>query len=318
MSAVHTPPSWKIPENEVTDEALFWNRRKVLQRVGLLGATALFAPSLLAATAGFPTLRNPVFDQIPADQITEEKYVTGYNNFYEFSLDKEAVATKAEGWQTEPWLLEVGGMVQNPLKVDVNELVREFGIEQRVYRFRCVEAWSMVVPWDGFPLQKLIKKVQPLASAKYVKFVSFDDPENAPGQKNRMYPWPYTEGLRIDEAAHDLTLMVTGVFGRPLPNQNGAPLRLMVPWKYGFKSIKSITKIEFTDTQPTSLWMELAPREYGFYANVNPEVDHPRWSQAKERPIGSWFFQKVPTQPFNGYAAEVAGLYNGMDLRKNY
>jgi sulfoxide reductase catalytic subunit YedY len=319
MTLIRNKKSWEIPESLTIDEADFWNRRTFLRSAGLLGTSLLLHQSpLSAATAGFPTKRNPKYNLIEAEKITEEKYVTGYNNFYEFSFDKEDVKDKAKHWKTEPWSIEISGMVQKPLTLDVNELINEFGIEQRVYRFRCVEAWSMVVPWDGFPLKKLIEKAQPLSSAKFVKFISFDDPEEAPGMKNRSYPWPYTEGLRMDEAVHELTLMVTGVFGRPLPNQNGAPVRLMVPWKYGFKSIKSIQKIEFTDQQPNSLWNELAPQEYGFYANVNPEVDHPRWSQAKERPIGSWFFQKIPTQPFNGYAEEVASLYKGMDLKKNY
>jgi sulfoxide reductase catalytic subunit YedY len=318
MPSFHPRPSWYLPESACTPEEQFWNRRQLLKAAGFAGASMLLAHPLAAATAGFPSERNSNFDSFPDQQITEEKYVTGYNNFYEFSLNKEAVKEKAADWEPEPWALEIGGMVQNPMKVDINDLVKEFGIEQRVYRFRCVEAWSMVVPWDGFPLRKLIDKVQPLGSAKYVKFLSFDDPDNAPGQKNRMYPWPYTEGLRIDEANHDLTLMVTGVFGKPLPNQNGAPVRLMVPWKYGFKSIKSIQRIEFTDVQPTSLWMEMASREYGFYANVNPNVDHPRWSQARERPVGSWFFQKIDTLMFNGYGDEVAPLYKGMDLAANY
>jgi sulfoxide reductase catalytic subunit YedY len=319
MTEIRTHKSWEITESQVTEESTFWNRRNLLRSAGLLSTTLLLnSAKLSAATAGFPTFRNPQYNQILADKMTEEKYVTGYNNFYEFSFDKEDVKDKAKNWQTEPWNIEVSGMVQKPMNLDVNELVKEFGIEQRVYRFRCVEAWSMVVPWDGFPLKKLIEKAQPLSSAKYVKFTSFDDPQEAPGMQNRSYPWPYTEGLRMDEAVHDLTLMVTGVFGRPLPNQNGAPVRLMVPWKYGFKSIKSIQKIEFTDNQPNSLWNKLAPQEYGFYANVNPEIDHPRWSQAKERPIGSWFFQKIPTQLYNGYAEEVASLYKGMDLTKHY
>lgn len=315
MTWIKTRKRWELPESEVTPESTFWSRRPLL-KTATAAALSLGSLPAIAATAGFPTTRNPRFSE-EFGGLTPEKLVTGYNNFYEFTTDKEDVAQLAQGWETEPWTLQVEGLVRNPFQMDVNELVREFGIEQRIYRFRCVEAWSMVVPWDGFPLAKLVAKADPLSEAKYLRFVSFMDPENAPGFRNSYYPWPYQEGLRLDEARNELSLMVTGVFGKPLPNQNGAPLRLMVPWKYGFKSIKSIVRIEFVQEMPTTLWSAMAPREYGFYANVNPEVNHPRWSQARERPVGTWF-QKIDTLKFNGYEPEVAALYEGMDLSRWY
>ena len=252
---------------------------------------------------------------------TEFKYVTGYNNFYEFSTDKfEPRILANRGWKTEPWTLQIGGQVEKPLKLDVNKLVKEMAPEQRVYRFRCVEAWSMVIPWDGFPLSKLIKKAKPTSKAKYLKFTTFLDKKAGPGfERYPYYDWPYTEGLRMDEANHELSFLATGLYGRALPNQNGAPLRLVVPWKYGFKSIKSIVRIDFTDKQPDTLWNAAGPREYGFYANVNPEVPHPRWSQARERVIATGAFaDRIPTLKFNGYHKEVAHLYEGMDLKKNF
>jgi sulfoxide reductase catalytic subunit YedY len=274
-----------------------------------------------AATAGCPTKLNRKYLPPKGIRPTEFKYVTGYNNFYEFSTDKfEPRILANRGWKTEPWTLQIGGQVEKPLKLDVNKLVKEMAPEQRVYRFRCVEAWSMVIPWDGFPLSKLIKKAKPTSKAKYLKFTTFLDKKAGPGfERYPYYDWPYTEGLRMDEANHELSFLATGLYGRALPNQNGAPLRLVVPWKYGFKSIKSIVRIDFTDKQPDTLWNAAAPREYGFYANVNPEVPHPRWSQARERVIATGAFaDRIPTLKFNGYHKEVAHLYEGMDLKKNF
>ncbi|MDH5561824.1 MAG: protein-methionine-sulfoxide reductase catalytic subunit MsrP, partial [Deltaproteobacteria bacterium] len=239
------------------------------------------------------------------------------NNFYEFSLDKNKVHELARDLPISPWEVEIGGLVKKKKRVDVSDLIKLFGTEQRIYRFRCVEAWSMVVPWDGFPFSKLLKWAEPLSTARYVIMTTFYYPKIAQGQRNPLYPWPYTEGLSLKEAANDLAFLSTGIYGEKLPPQNGAPLRLVVPWKYGFKSIKSIVKIEFAREQPKTLWHQLAPAEYGFNANVNPQVDHPRWSQASEKPLGSWF-NKIDTLMFNGYEKEVASLYRGLDLNKNY
>ncbi|MGK0290514.1 MAG: sulfoxide reductase catalytic subunit YedY [bacterium] len=314
---IQSKKDWELSESSVTDENTYWNRREVLKKMGLTLATAAIAPQFLfAAKSGFPTKLNSSFN-LPKNSITKEKLATTYNNFYEFSTDKGAVHRLAEGYVTDPWTIEVSGLVQKPKKFDVEDLVKKIGIEQRIYRFRCVETWSMIVPWDGFSLKKLLALVQPLSSAKYVKFTSFFTPSNAPGQKSPYYSWPYTEGLTIQEAENDLTLLATGMYGKELPMQNGAPIRLMTPWKYGFKSIKSIVKIELTDKKPKTLWESLGPNEYGFYANVNPNVDHPRWSQKQEKPLGSWF-TKQKTQLFNGYGSEVAHLYKGMDLTKFY
>jgi sulfoxide reductase catalytic subunit YedY len=250
------------------------------------------------------------------DALTPYDAVTGYNNYYEFSTDKESVAVLAKDFKTAPWTVQVGGLVKNPKTYAIEDLLKRFAQEERIYRLRCVEGWSMVIPWMGFPLHKLLKEVEPAASAKYVRFESVMRPEEMPGQQSGWYTWPYVEGLRVDEAMNDLALLVTGVYGKPAPPQNGAPLRLAVPWKYGFKSVKSIVKIDLVEQQPTSLWMAAAPDEYGFYANVNPDVPHPRWSQATERRIGEYNRRK--TLPFNGYADQVASLYAGMDLRANY
>jgi sulfoxide reductase catalytic subunit YedY len=265
----------------------------------------------------------PTSEAVPADTRTDElgdplnsfEQITNYNNYYEFTTDKQGVARLAAGFQTSPWEVQVGGLVNKPTTFALEDLLR-FEQEERIYRLRCVEAWSMVIPWTGFPLSKLLAAVEPTAGAQYVRFETVVRPEEMPGQRDRFYPWPYIEGLRLDEAMHELTLMVTGLYGKELVPQNGGPLRLAVPWKYGFKSIKGIVKIDLVDTMPTSLWMALAPNEYGFYANVNPEVDHPRWSQGSERRIGE--FSRRPTLMFNGYAEEVAGLYAGLDLRANY
>jgi sulfoxide reductase catalytic subunit YedY len=250
-----------------------------------------------------------------AEELTSFEAVTGYNNFYEFTVDKQGVKNAAKDFVMSPWSVAVGGLVQKPKTFDMSELLK-FEQEERSYRMRCVEGWSMVIPWVGFPLSKLLKEVEPLSKAKYVRFETLYDPEQMPGQSRGYYQWPYIEGLRVDEAMNDLAILATGLYGQELLPQNGAPVRLVVPWKYGFKSIKSIVKIDLVEEMPTSLWMAAAPHEYGFYANVNPEVDHPRWSQATERRIGET--GRRPTLMFNGYEEEVAHLYEGMDLSKWY
>lgn len=309
---------WELSESEATPESIYCQRRTLLKVAGFTMATGLFAPTeILGATAGFPSALNPKYK--PTDRkLTKEELVTSYNNFYEFSFDKDNVEERAKDFKAEPWTLEISGMVHKPQTIDVNDLVNQWGIEQRIYRFRCVEAWGMVVPWDGIPLKKIVERAQPTQQAKYLKFVSFLKPDEAPGQRRAPhYPWPYTEGLTVEEATNELPMLVTGVYGKPLPNQNGAPIRVITPWKYGFKSIKSITKIEFTEKMPQTLWNELAPNEYGFYANVNPQVDHPRWSQASERIVGKWFARQK-TLMFNGYGEQVAHLYKDLDLKKWY
>jgi sulfoxide reductase catalytic subunit YedY len=250
------------------------------------------------------------------DAATTYEAITNYNNYYEFTTDKEGVAGLAKSFKTSPWTVAVGGLVKNPRTYAMEELLDRFPQEERIYRLRCVEGWSMVIPWQGFPLQKLLAEAEPTAAAKFVRFEAIKRPEEMPGQKGGFYPWPYIEGLRLDEAMHDLALMVTGLYGKTLPTQNGAPLRLAVPWKYGFKSVKGIVKIDLVEKAPTTLWMDAAPNEYGFYANVNPDVPHPRWSQASERRIGE--IRRRPTLPFNGYGDQVAKLYAGMDLRRNF
>jgi methionine sulfoxide reductase catalytic subunit len=250
------------------------------------------------------------------DKLTSYQDVTTYNNYYEFGTGKDDPAVRAKNFKTAPWTVQVGGLVNKARTFGVDDLARMFPPEERIYRLRCVEAWSMVIPWMGFQLNKLLKEVEPTSAAKYVRFETLDDPMQMPGQRDRTYVWPYVEGLRLDEAMNDLVLLATGLYGKPTLPQNGAPIRLVVPWKYGFKSIKSIVKIDLVTEQPTSLWMNAAPDEYGFYSNVNPAVSHPRWSQASERRIGETGRRK--TLPFNGYADQVAGLYAGMDLAKYY
>jgi len=250
------------------------------------------------------------------DALNDFEGVTHYNNYYEFSTDKEEVARLAEGFPTAPWVVKVGGLVGKPKTFAVDDLLKQFDQEERVYRLRCVEGWSMVIPWVGFPLARLLAAVEPGAKAKFVRFTTIMDPGRMPGQSYGPYTWPYVEGLRLDEAMNDLALLATGLYGKPLPPQNGAPVRLVVPWKYGFKSIKAIVQIDLVEEMPTSLWMAAAPSEYGFYANVNPEVDHPRWSQASERRIGE--LRRRRTLMFNGYADQVAHLYAGMDLAKSF
>jgi sulfoxide reductase catalytic subunit YedY len=313
----------KIPSSEITPEHIYVNRRAFMKGAGLISASSL----LLAACGGEEPPTSPTLaDEAPAasatvatdelgDVLNTFEEITNYNNFYEFTTDKTAVARAAKDFETSPWTIQVGGLVNNPRTYDLDDLAN-FPPEERIYRLRCVEGWSMVIPWLGFPLAELLKDVEPLSDASYVRFETLYDPDQFPGQGNNWYDWPYVEGLRLDEAMHDLTILATGIYGKSLLPQNGAPVRLAVPWKYGFKSIKSIVKIELVSEPPTSLWMAAAPNEYGFYANVNPDVPHPRWSQASERRIGE--LSRRPTLPFNGYADEVAELYAGMDLTKYY
>jgi len=311
---IKTPKSWEIPASQVTDETLFLNRRSLLKAAGFMGSSLLLAglPKATVAQPGLPLKsgKNPAYQ---SGNPTSEDLVTGYNNYYEFTTDKEGVKTLAEKATLPPWKLLIDGLVERPQELDLDQIAA-LGLEQRIYRFRCVEAWSMVVPWDGLPLHKLLALAQPQPAAKYVAFTSLEDATLFPGQNNKSYPWPYREGLRLDEARHELAFLSLGVYGRQLPTQNGAPLRLVVPWKYGFKSVKAIVKLTLTDKQPATMWNEIAPREYGFFANVNPEVDHPRWSQKSEKLLGGWF-QRQPTLLFNGYP-EVARLYQGLDLKR--
>ncbi|HEY4270650.1 MAG TPA: protein-methionine-sulfoxide reductase catalytic subunit MsrP [Candidatus Udaeobacter sp.] len=313
--------SWELPESEVISETDFVRRREFLRTLGFgIAATALLPVAMCGASSGFPDSLNPAF-KLDRVKLTPLDSITSYNNFYEWGLSKEDPAKLAnQGWKTEPWSVEIGGLCEKPAKFDVDELIKAMGgIEQRNYRHRCVEAWSMVIPWDGFPLSKLVTAAQPKSEAKFVKFTSFFDPAVCEGQRSHEFPWPYTEGLTVAEATNELAFLATGIYGKPLRNQNGAPIRLVVPWKYGFKGAKSLAKVEFVAEQPKTLWNELAPGEYGFYANVNPEVDHPRWSQASERIIGGGFFAgKQPTLKFNGYDKQVATLYAGLDLGKNF
>jgi len=310
--------------SEITPEHLYLSRRKFITGAGAVMASIVLFGSCdnpedeavisddawcRTATAGAGT------DEL-GDSLTACEDIISYNNFYEFTTSKEGVAGLARGFETSPWTVEVGGLVHSPASFSVDELIRKYPPEERIYRLRCVEAWSMVIPWLGFPLANLLKDVQPTDKAKYVRFETLYDPERMPGQKSRSYPWPYVEGLRLDEAMQDLTILSTGLYNRPLLPQDGAPIRLVVPWKYGFKSIKSIVKIDLVEEMPVSLWMDLAPREYGFYANVNPDVPHPRWAQTSERRIGE--LRRRPTLFLNGYADEVAHLYEGMNLRELY
>lgn len=301
---------------EITSKSVYLKRRSFLK-----GGAAL-AGAMMFPWAGSPTAQaaGVTFDNLPKSPFsTDEKTntydeVTSYNNFYEFGPGKNDPLDNSGGFVSRPWSITVDGHCDNPGVIDIEDVLANFQQEERIYRMRCVEAWSMVIPWVGIELASLLKKFQPNSKAKYVEFTTLVDKERFPGQNYPIIPWPYIEGLRIDEAMHPLTLLATGIFGEELPAQNGAPIRLVVPWKYGFKSIKSIVRIRFVEEQPTSTWMQQAASEYGFYANVNPSVDHPRWSQAKERRIGTFFRQ--PTALFNGYGEEVAELYKDMDLRK--
>jgi sulfoxide reductase catalytic subunit YedY len=313
--------AWELPHSAALPESQYLRRREFLRLFGYgLAASAVLPVTSCGPSTGFPDSLSPKH-KLSGVKLTPEELVTSYNNFYEWGLAKDEPKDRANrGWKTAPWSLEIGGLCTNPRKIGVNDLIKlAGGIERRNYRHRCVEAWSMVIPWDGFPLAKLVDLAQPKPGAKYVKFTSFFDPEHCPGQRSNDLPWPYAEGLTLAEAMNELAFVATGLYGKPLRNQNGAPIRLVVPWKYGFKSAKSLVKVEFVSDQPKTTWNRLAPNEYGFYANVNPNVDHPRWSQASERVIGGGFLSgKKPTLLFNGYEKQVAHLYTGMDLRKNF
>ncbi len=302
---IRRPPD--IRASEVTPEASYLGRRAFIAAAGVAAGSIAF-PGLACAerSAG----------RSQEDRLTPIEDVTGYNNYYEFGTGKDDPARTAGDFRTRPWTVEIAGEVARPARYDLDDILRRFPSEERIYRLRCVEAWSMVIPWQGFPLRDLVNWVRPTARARFVEFTTLHDPQQMPGQRRGVLPWPYVEGLRMDEAMHPLTIMATGLYGRTLPNQNGAPLRLVVPWKYGFKSGKAIVRIRFTPDMPRTTWAIAAPDEYGFYANVNPEVDHPRWSQARERRIGE--FARRRTLPFNGYAEQVASLYSGMDLRRNF
>jgi len=310
-----------VKSSEITPYSQYLSRRDFLKAAGIVTGSALLAACAPRATGtAVPESEAPVtsgkMDEL-GDPANSFEDITNYNNFYEFTTDKEGVNRLSQGFKSDPWTVEVYGMVNNPKTYGIEDLLSGFTQEERIYRLRCVEAWSMVIPWTGFPLANLLKEVEPTSDAKYVRFETVYRPEEMPGQGNSFfYPWPYQEGLRLDEAMNDLALLATGLYGQSLPNPNGAPIRLVVPWKYGFKSIKSIVKIELTDQQPETLWNTVGPNEYGFYSNVNPERSHPRWSQASERRIGE--LSRRPTLMFNGYAEQVANLYEGMDLIENY
>tara|TARA_B100000470_G_C19747796_1_gene372286 strand:+ start:61 stop:1023 length:963 start_codon:yes stop_codon:yes gene_type:complete len=315
---IKTNRSWKMPERDATSEHIFLNRRHFLSAMGL-GTTTLIGRNVFAAkrkigdpTANlYPAKRNEKFK---LDRpLTEEKDAASYNNFFEFGSHKR-IAFEASALKIRPWTVSFEGMVEKAIQVDIDTLIRAMPLEERLYRMRCVEAWSMAVPWTGFPMTELVKFAQPLSSAKYVVMQTFHDKDMARGQKQVWYPWPYTEGLTIAEATNELTFMVTGVYGKPAANQFGAPLRLIVPWKYGFKSAKSLVRFLFTDKRPTTFWEQIQSSEYGFWANVNPEVSHPRWSQATERVLGS--NDRVPTLLYNGYGEQVAHLYKDMKGEK--
>lgn len=303
--------------SEITPRDVYLSRRE------LLGAGALGLTAALAGTAEAEALKTHPGPYAASLTPTPETFVTGYNNFYEFGMEKDDPVSHSGGFHPLPWTLEIGGMVKKPQKLDVGALLKSPDIEERIYRMRCVEAWSMVIPWDGIPLATLLQAAEPESGAKYVAFESIVRPSEMPGQSSALtgISWPYVEGLRLDEAMNPLTLLAVGIYGETLPNQNGAPIRLVVPWKYGFKGIKSIQRIRLTDTLPPTTWNRLAPDEYGFYANVNPQVDHPRWSQASERVIGSKTLlgtKRQPTLMFNGYGEQVADLYRGMNLHDNF
>ena len=309
---------------EITPKAVFEERRNLIKSAaagafGLALAPWFSREALASNPQKLLATPNPNFAL--KDETTSYKYVTGYNNFYEFGTDKSDPAAYAESLQTRPWTVSIEGLVKKPVTLDIDALLKLAPMEERIYRMRCVEGWSMVIPWDGYSLSKLLNQVQPLGSAKYVEFISLADRKQMPGLKSQIIEWPYREGLRLDEAMNPLTLLTFGLYGEMLPKQNGAPVRIVVPWKYGFKSAKSIVRIRLTEEMPKTSWSQFDSREYGFYSNVNPLVDHPRWSQATERRIGDpkgVFAPKMKTQMFNGYGDQVASMYAGMDLKKFY
>jgi len=310
----------KIPSSEITPEYIYYDRRNFIKNLGLiLGSTALssFTNKSFALLNTLPSFAQS--KERDKEKLSSYKDITSYNNYYEFGTSKSDPQDHAHLLKIDPWSISIEGSVAKPLKLDIDELIKLIPLEERIYRLRCVEGWSMVIPWVGIPLHSLLKKVSPTGNAKYVEFISLKRPNEMIGQKDDMLDWPYTEGLRMDEAMHPLTILAVGLYGKVLPKQNGAPIRLVVPWKYGFKSIKAITKIRLVEKMPISTWMKANPKEYGFYANVNPEVDHPRWTQATERRIGENLLSpRLKTQMFNGYLEEVAHLYQGMDLNKNF
>jgi methionine sulfoxide reductase catalytic subunit len=314
---IRSPRSWDMPESRATPESVFVNRRTFLAGLGLAAGATILAPGTALAqedpTAGrYPAQRNAAFT-LGNRQVTPEEVNVNYNNFYEFGSSKR-VRVAAEALRIRPWTIKVDGLVDKEQQLGFDDLMKQVDIEERLYRHRCVEAWAMAVPWSGFPLKRLLDIAKPLASAKYVRFETFLDPKVAPGQRQSWYPWPYVEAITIAEAANDLAFMVTGAYGKPVAKSFGAPIRLALPWKYGFKHIKSISRISFVAQRPKSFWEQLQPAEYGFWANVNPKVDHPRWSQASETILGT--SDRVPTLLFNGYEAEVAHLYKGLEAER--
>ena len=308
----------RLPSSEITPESVWVDRRRFLAAAGAAGA-GLLGAGALSRLAAAPQPQRPLgtpYGLQPGDEPTSYEDVTTYNNFYEFGTSKDDPAVEAQGFRTRPWTVRVDGLCAKPGNYQLEDFLKPSRVEDRIYRFRCVEAWSMVIPWRGIPLADVVARAQPTSQAKFVELTTLLDPQRMPGQRYDVLDWPYVEGLRLDEAKHPLTLLATGVYGRDLPPQNGAPLRLVTPWKYGFKGVKSIVRIRFVERMPRTTWAAAIPSEYGFYANVNPQVDRPRWSQATERRIGN--FRRIPTLPFNGYADQVASLYAGMDLRRNY
>lgn len=305
---IRKPEGWEIPEREVTPESAFLNRRQILQAAGLLAL-----PSLAAQTKPlYPAAKNEEYT-VPAAPLTPDYAASGYNNYYEFDpYGKETVKDLVDKFVISPWQIQVTGLVKEPQTYDLDDLLKKIPLQERVYRFRCVERWAMVVPWTGFPLSALIKLLDPKPNAKYLKFLTVSRPNEMPGMKKAPYPWPYFEGLRMDEAMHPLTMVVTGLYGKPLPKQNGAPVRIIVPWKYGYKSPKSIARIEFASGEPPTFWNRLQQAEYGFYSNVEPKKPHPRWSQAVEQMIPT--MERRPTLQYNGYEKFVAGMYNGKEF----
>jgi methionine sulfoxide reductase catalytic subunit len=312
----------EIPTADITDERLYVNRRAFIRTA----TAALAGTAALTVAPGSPAI-GPAFGEVPIPNVKKGPFgtdepmnkleeIAGYNNFYEFGIDKDDPARYAGRLKTYPWTVKVDGHVNKPADYHIDDLMKMFPLEERVYRMRCVEAWSMVIPWVGFPLGEFIKRVEPTSKAKYVAFTTLYRPSEMPGLSTQALEWPYVEGLRLDEAMHPLTILAVGLYGKTLLNQNGAPIRLVVPWKYGFKGIKSIVRIRFVEKEPPTSWNIANSREYGFYSNVNPEVDHPRWTQARERRIGEFF--RRPTLMFNGYGDQVASLYAGMDLKKYY
>lgn len=310
----------KISSSEITPEHVYKDRRNFIKNLGLIfGSTALssFTSTSFGALNTLPSFAQS--KERDKEKLSSFKDVTSYNNYYEFGTSKSDPHDNADLLKVDPWSISIEGSVTKPLTLDLDQLIKQIPLEERIYRLRCVEGWSMVIPWIGIPLSSLLKKVSPTGNAKYVEFISLKRPSEMIGQKDDMLDWPYTEGLRLDEAMHPLTILAVGLYGKVLPKQNGAPIRLVVPWKYGFKSIKAITKIRLSEKMPISTWMKANPKEYGFYANVNPGVDHPRWSQATERRIGeSLLAPRLKTQMFNGYQEEVTHLYQGMDLNKHF